>query len=363
MGGILVEDFLKGLLLDESMVIFTGFGSDNHSGVHPEILRALEKVNSGYTVAYGLDEYTARAVKQFKEVFGANAEAYFVYNGTAANILGLRSVTDSFHSIFCAESAHLTVHECCGPERFIGCKLVNISTPDGKLTTELITPYLVGIGDPHMAQPHIISITQSSEKGTVYRPGVIRKLAEFAHRNRMLLHMDGARLCNAAAFLNMALDEISSRVGVDVLSFGGTKNGMMFGDAVVFFNKKYSENFEYFRKQGMNLASKMRYIAAQFSSYLSDELWLRNAQHANTMAQMLYQELKGIPELEITQKVEANAVFVRIPKKFVPALHKRYDFHIVDERTSEARLMCSFSMRKEDVVEFSRFVRATIRGR
>lgn len=344
------------------MAVFAGFGSDNHAGVHPQILKALEKVNSGYTIAYGIDDYTAHAVKRFKEMFEPNADVYFVYNGTAANILGLRSVTDSFHSVFCAESAHLTVHECCGPERFIGCKLVNIPTPDGKLTVDLITPYLIGIGDPHMAQPHVISITQSSEKGTTYRPGEIRELADFAHRNNMFLHMDGARLCNAAAFLTMDLDEISGEAGVDVLSFGGTKNGMMFGDAVVFFNKKFSENFEYIRKQGMHLASKMRYIAAQFSSILSDDLWLHNAQHANTMAQLLYQELKNIPELQITQKVEANAVFVRIPKKHIPALHKRYDFHIVDERTSEARLMCSFSTRKEDILEFSRYVRATIRG-
>jgi threonine aldolase len=363
MDGASVEDFLKGLPLDAPMAVFTGFGSDNHAGVHPDILKALEKVNNGYAVAYGLDEYTASAVKRFNEVFGQNAEAYFVYNGTAANILGLRSVTDSFHSIFCAESAHLTVHECCGPERFIGCKLVNIPTPDGKLTVDLITPYMVGIGDPHMAQPHVISITQSSEKGTVYRPSEIRKLAEFAHRNRMLLHMDGARLCNAAAFLDMDLNEISGKTGVDVLSFGGTKNGMMFGDAVVFFNRKFSENFEYIRKQGMHLASKMRYIAAQFTTLLSNELWLRNAQHANTMAQLLYQELKDIPELQITQKVEANAVFVRIPKKNVPTLHKRYDFHILDERTYEARLMCSFSTRKEDVLEFTRFIRATIHGK
>jgi len=363
MDGASVEDFLKGLLLDAPMAVFAGFGSDNHAGVHQDILRALEKVNNGYAVAYGLDEYTTSAVKRFKEMFGQNTEAYFVYNGTAANILGLRSVTDSFHSIFCAESAHLTVHECCGPERFIGCKLVNIPTPDGKLTVDLITPYLVGIGDPHMAQPHVISITQSSEKGTVYRPGEIRKLAEFAHRNRMLLHMDGARLCNAAAFLNMDLNEISGKTGVDVLSFGGTKNGMMFGDAVVFFNRKFSENFEFIRKQGMHLASKMRYIAAQFTTLLSNELWLRNAQHANTMAQLLYQELKDIPELQITQKVEANAVFVNIPKKYVPALHKRYDFHIADERTYEARLMCSFSTRKEDVLELTRFVRATIHGK
>jgi len=342
------------------MAVFAGFGSDNHAGVHPEILKALEKVNSGYTVAYGLDAYTARAVNKVKEVFGANADVYFVYNGTAANILGLRSVTDSFHSIFCAESAHLTVHECCGPERFIGCKLVNIPTPDGKLTIDLIAPYLVGIGDPHMAQPHIISITQSTEKGTAYRPGEIRKLAEFAHENGMLLHMDGARLCNAAAFLNTGLNDISGKTGVDVLSFGGTKNGMMFGDAVVFFDKKFSKNFEYFRKQGMHLASKMRYIATQFLALLSNDLWRRNAQHANEMAHLLYQQLKDIPEIQITQEVEANAVFVRIPKSYVPALHQKYDFHIVDDRSSEARLMCSFTTKKEDVLRFSRCIRTTI---
>jgi threonine aldolase len=358
-----VEDFLKGSLLDAPMAVFTGFGSDNHAGVHPDILKALEKANNGYTIAYGLDEFTTSAVKRFKEVFGQNAETYFVYNGTAANILGLRSVTDSFHSIFCAESAHLTVHECCGPERFIGCKLVNIATPDGKLTPDLITPYLVGVGDPHMAQPHVISITQSSEKGTTYRPGEIRKLTEFAHKNRMLLHMDGARLSNAAAFLDMDLNEISGKAGVDVLSFGGTKNGLMFGDAVIFFNKKYTENFEYIRKQGMHLASKMRYIAAQFTALLSNDLWRRNATHANTMAQLLYQGLRDIPELEITQKIEANAVFVNIPKKYVPALHKRYAFHILDEHTCEARLMCSFCTTKEDVLEFTRFVRTTVHGK
>ncbi|MCX6663293.1 MAG: beta-eliminating lyase-related protein, partial [Euryarchaeota archaeon] len=206
------------------MSSFAGFGSDNHSGVHPDILKSLRDVNEGYAIAYGLDDYTKRAVDQLKKIFGKQTTVFFVYNGTAANILGLKNVTDSFHSIFCAESAHLTVHECCGPENFIGCKLVNIPTNDGKLTVDLIQSYVIGVGDPHMAQPHVISLTQATERGTAYRPKEIQKLADFAHANDMLLHMDGARLCNAAAFLKVDLNEICGKVGVDVLSFGGTKN-------------------------------------------------------------------------------------------------------------------------------------------
>jgi threonine aldolase len=339
------------------MSSFAGFGSDNHSGVHPEILNALRNVNEGYTVAYGHDEYTKRAVDQLKKIFGKQAAVFFMYNGTAANILGLKNVTDSFHSIFCAESAHLTVHECCGPENFIGCKLVNIPTGDGKLTVDFIQPYVIGIGDPHMAQPHVISLTQATERGTVYRPKEIQKLANFAHANDMLLHMDGARLCNAAAFLKVDLNEICGKVGVDVLSFGGTKNGMMFGEAVVFFNKELSKNFEFIRKQGMQLASKMRYISAQFSAFLSADLWLHNARHANEMAQLLAKELERIPGLKITQKVEANMVYAIIPNHCITALQKHYYFHRFNEKTCEVRLMCSFTTKKEDILGFAQALR------
>jgi threonine aldolase len=342
------------------MSSFAGFGSDNHSGVHPDILKALRDVNEGYAVAYGLDDSTKRAVGQLKKIFGKQAAVFFVYNGTAANILGLKNVTDSFHSIFCAETAHLTVHECCGPENYIGAKLVNIPTPDGKLTVDLIEPYLIGVGDPHMAQPHIISLTQATERGTVYRSGEIQKLANFAHANDMLLHMDGARLCNAAAFLKVDLNEISGKVGVDVLSFGGTKNGMMYGEAVVFFNKELSKNFEFVRKQGMQLTSKMRYISAQFSAFLSENLWLHNAQHANEMAQLLAKELKRIPELKITQKVEANMVYVVIPNHCITAMQKQYYFHRFNERTCEVRLMCSFTTKKEDIYGFTQALRKFI---
>jgi len=345
------------------MAIFTGFGSDNHSGVHPEILYALQNVNDGYVVAYGNDEYTTRAIQKLKDIFGKESAVFFVYNGTAANILGLRSVTDSFHSIFCAESAHLTVHECCGPENYIGAKLVNIPTPDGKLTVDLIEPFLIGVGDPHMAQPHVISITQATERGTVYRPKEIQHLADFAHTHQMLLHMDGARLCNAAAFLKTGLHEISGACGVDVLSFGGTKNGMMYGETVVFFDKDLAKHFEFIRKQGMQLTSKMRYISAQFSAFLADDLWLRNASHANKMAQLLAEKLKNIPSVKITQKVEANMVYAIIPNRCITKLQKQYYFHRFNERTCEVRLMCSFTTQPQDVLSFVQAIRKTVGGK
>ena len=345
------------------MSSFVGFGSDNHSGVHPNILNALRNVNEGYAVAYGLDEYTKYALEQLKEIFGKQTDVFFVYNGTAANILGLKSVTDSFHSIFCAESAHLAVHECCGPENFIGCKLVNIPTNDGKLTVDLIEPYVIGVGDPHMAQPHVISLTQATERGTVYRPKEIQKLADYAHAQGMLLHMDGARLCNAAAFLKVGLNDISGGVGVDVLSFGGTKNGMMYGEAVMFFDKQLSKNFEYIRKQGMQLTSKMRYISAQFSAFLSNHLWLQSASHANEMTQLLAQLLQKIPGVQITQKVEANMVYAVIPNHCITRLQKQYYFHRFNERTCEVRLMCSFTTQPDDVRLFAEAIRKAMQGK
>ncbi len=339
------------------MSVFAGFGSDNHSGVHPDVLNALQNVNDGYAIAYGNDEHTAEAIKQLKEIFGKGSTVFFVYNGTAANILGLRNVTDSYHSIFCAESAHLTVHECCGPENYIGAKLVNIPTPDGKLTVDVIEPHLIGVDDPHMAQPHVISITQATERGTVYRPKEIQDLADFAHGHQMFLHMDGARLCNAAAFLKTGLNEISGAAGVDVLSFGGTKNGMMYGEAVVFFDRSLAKNFEFIRKQGMQLTSKMRYISAQFSAFLSDDLWLRNASHANEMAQLLAEQLQRIPGIEVSQKVEANMVYAIIPNHCILTLQKQYYFHRFDEHTCEVRLMCSFTTTPQDVIRFSEAIK------
>ena len=336
------------------------FGSDNHSGAHPDIIKAIDSVNKGYTVAYGEDEYTQRAVKKFKQHFGENIDVYFVYNGTAANILGLKTVTESFNSILCAQTAHLNVHECCGPEKFIGCKLTVIPTTDGKLNTDLIKPYLVGFEDEHMAQPKVISITQPTELGTVYTPGELKNLSDFAHKKEMLIHMDGARLSNAAASLNVDMKQITADVGVDILSFGGTKNGMMLGEAVVFFNKKISKNFKYTRKQGMQLTSKMRFISAQFEAFLSNDLWLKNAEHANNMAKFLEEELKKISEVKIVQKVQGNAVFATIPKKYLNIILKKYSFHITNEEKPEVRLMCSFNTQKENILKFTRDLRKII---
>ena len=298
---------------------------------------------------YGYDEYTSRAVEKFKDHFGENIDVYFVYNGTAANILGLKAVADSFNSIICAETAHLNVHECAGPENFIGCKLITIPTRDGKLTVEGIKPYIGGFGDQHVAQPKVISITQPTELGTVYTP---RGIADFAHSHGLLLHMDGARLCNAAAYLDVGLKEVTGDVGVDILSFGGTKNGMMFGEAVVFFNKELSRNFVFIRKQGMQLASKMRFISAQFEAFLSNDLWLRNARHANSMARLLYGDVKDIPGVEVPYRVESNAVFAVIPKWSISKLQEEYFFYVFDERKPLVRWMCSFSTTEEDINGF-----------
>ncbi|MEF8879318.1 MAG: aminotransferase class I/II-fold pyridoxal phosphate-dependent enzyme [Candidatus Thermoplasmatota archaeon] len=334
------------------MVLNVKFGSDNHSGVHPDILKAVESVNKGEVVAYGGDPYSQRVVEKFKECFGGDIDVYFVGNGTAANILGLKVVTKSFNSVLCAETAHLNVHECCGPENFIGCKLETIPTENGKLSVELLEPYMVGFGDPHMAQPKVISITQPTELGTVYSFDEIKKLADFSHKNNMFLHIDGARLCNAAVSLDATLSDITYEAGVDILSFGGTKNGMMFGDAVVFFNRDLSENFEYVRKQGMHLFSKSRYIAAQFDALLSDNLWYKNAEYANRMAELLYKKVRNISDLEVTQKVESNAVFASIPKRYIGKLQEKYFFHVFDEQKSVVRWMCSYDTTEEDVLRF-----------
>jgi len=327
------------------------FGSDNHSCVHPNIMKALIDTNNGYSIAYGEDKFTESAIKKLKNVFGLNSDVFFVYNGTAANILGLKTVTSSFNSIICAESAHLNVHECCGPEKFTGCKLITIPTKDGKLKTELIQPHLLGIGDVHMAQPKVISITQSTELGTTYTLDELKKISNFAHKNNLLVHVDGARLCNAAVFLKKELKEITKDVGIDILSFGGTKNGMMYGEAVIFFNKELSRDFEYYRKQGMQLTSKMRFISTQFNAYLEHNLWKKNAEHANEMAQYLKNKIEKIPQVKIVQKVEANMVFVYIPKKYMKQLRKKFFFHVFEENECIARLMCSFNTKKESIDE------------
>ncbi|MFO7934324.1 MAG: low specificity L-threonine aldolase [Bacteroidales bacterium] len=338
-----------------------GFASDNNSGVHPGILKAIEAVNKGHVIAYGDDPYTEKAVGKLKKIFGENVEVFFVFIGTAANVLGISASTQPYNGVICPDTAHIHVDECGAPEKFTGCKLLTVQTPDGKLNVDLIGQHMHGFGFEHHVQPRVISVTQSTELGTVYTPGQIREIASFAHRHGMILHMDGARISNAAVALGCGFSEITGQAGVDVLSFGGTKNGMMYGEAVVFFNKDLCGDFKYRRKQGMQLASKMRFIAAQFDAFLENDLWKNNAAHANRMARRLHEAVTGIPEVNITRKVESNAVFARIPKEVIPRLQEDYFFYVWDEETSEVRWMCSYDTTEDDINGFASRLRELIR--
>jgi threonine aldolase len=336
------------------------FASDNNASVHPKVLQAIAAINRGHVVGYGDDLYTQSVVRKFRQHFGADIEVFFVFNGTAANCLSLKALTESFNAVICAESAHIHTDECGAPEKFIGCKLIDLPTADGKLSVDAIAHTYHNIGDQHHVQPRVVSITQSTELGTVYTPREVRDLARYAHRHDMFLHMDGARIANAAVSLGLTLREATRDLGVDVLSFGGTKNGAMGAEAVVFFDKKLSRDFLYLRKQGMQLASKSRYIAAQLDALLSNQLWRKNAENANRMAELLERELRKIPQVKIVYKVEANGVFARIPRAAIAKLQKRYFFYVWNEDESMVRWMCSFDTTARDVRQFAEFVAETV---
>jgi threonine aldolase len=336
------------------------FASDNNAGVHPEVLKAIAAANQGHVVGYGDDPYTQSAIKRLKQEFGGDAEVFFVFNGTAANCLSLKALTNSFHAVICAEGAHIYVDECGAPEKFTGCKLVPVPANNGKLTIEAVRSAYHGIGDEHHVQPKVISITQATEVGTVYRPHEIRDLADFAHAHAMFLHVDGARIANAVAALGLNLKQATRDLGIDVLSFGATKNGALGAEAVVFFNPELSANFRFYRKQGMQLASKMRFISAQFQALFTNDLWLQNARHANRMAQLLKREISNIRQVKITYNVEANGVFAQIPRKAIAKLQKRYFFYVWNEAQSVVRWMCSWDTTADDVKQFAEFVRQSV---
>ncbi|MGH9543867.1 MAG: threonine aldolase family protein [Terriglobales bacterium] len=336
------------------------FASDNNAGVHPEVLRAVVAANRGHVVGYGDDPYTASVEQKFKQRFGADIGVFFVFNGTAANCLGLRALTHSYHAVICGEGAHIYADECGAPEKFTGCKLIPVPVTNGKLTIESVRHAYHGIDDPHHVQPRVISITQATEVGTVYKPEEIKALARFAHQRGMFLHMDGARIANAAAGLGQTLRQATRDLGVDVLSFGGTKNGAMGAEAVVFFDRKLAHDFLYLRKQGMQLASKMRFISAQFDALFTGDLWHKSAQHANRMARLLQKQLSAIPQVKVVYKVEANGVFAKIPRAAIARLQKRYFFYVWNEQQSVVRWMCSFDTTEQDVRQFARFVAETV---
>src|SRR4051812_42391304 len=290
-----------------------GFASDNNAGVHARVLEALRAANQGHTVAYGDDAYTETAVKKFREQFGEGAQVFFVFGGTGANVTGLAAVTRPYNAVVCAVTAHINVDECGAPELFSGCKLIDLQTPDGKLRPEQIEPLLWRKSDQHHVQPRVVSVSQPTELGTVYSSEELARLSEFARSKGLLLHIDGARLANAAAHLGVSLREAAS--GADVLSFGGTKNGMMYGEAVVFLDPTLARDYKFVRKQGAQLPSKMRFVAAQFNALLTEDLWLRNAEHANLTARALAEEIARIPRMKLTQPVETNAVFALMPRE------------------------------------------------
>jgi threonine aldolase len=338
------------------------FASDNNAGVHPEVLEAIARVNQGHVVAYGDDPFTRSAVAKFEEHFGSGIDIFFTFNGTGANVLSLQSLNRPYHAVLCSEYAHIYTDECGAPEKHTGCKLIPLLHQDGKITLDSVRHAYHGIGDQHHVQVQVISITQSTEMGTVYQPEEIQALAQFAHEHEMLLHVDGARIANAAASLGQTLRQATRDLGVDVLSFGGTKNGIMGGEAVVFFNRKLSTDFLFLRKQGMQLASKMRFIAAQFEALLTNGLWRRSAEHANRMARLLEAELRRIPQVKVVWKVEANGVFAQIPRHAIQKIMEQYFFYMWIEEECIVRWMCSFDTTEEDIRDFAKVVAEAVQG-
>ena len=328
------------------------FASDNNSGVHSLIMEALSKTNIDHAVGYGDDEWTVEAIEKVKEQFTPDCEPIFVFNGTGSNVIALQLLTKPFHAIFCAETAHIYVDECGAPVKMTGCQIRPIATPDGKLTPELIRPYLHGFDDQHHSQPGVIYLSQCTELGTVYTPEELKAITDLAHTHNMYVHMDGARIANAVAVLDVSLKELTVDCGVDVLSFGGTKNGLMMGECVVVFNPKLAREAKFYRKQSAQLASKMRYLSCQFTAYLTDGLWLKNAIHANEMAKLLYAGLRKYPEIHFTQKVESNQLFLTMPRALINKMLESYFFYFWNEEANEIRLVTSFDTTKEDVDEF-----------
>ncbi|MBB4921818.1 threonine aldolase family protein [Kitasatospora kifunensis] len=330
-----------------------GFASDNYAGVHPEILAALAVANGGHQVAYGEDQYTEHLQTVFKKHFGERAEAYPVFNGTGANVVALQALLPRWGAVIAAESAHINVDECGAPEKVAGIKLHNVATPDGKLTPELIDLQAYGWDDEHRASPLAVSITQSTELGTLYTAEEVRAICEHAHERGMLVHMDGSRLANAAASLGRPFREFTTDAGVDVLSFGGTKNGLLLGEAVVVLNPEKVRNIKYLRKMSMQLASKMRFVSVQFEALLTGDLWLRNAGHANAMAQRLATAVGAIEGVTLVRPVQANAVFAILPREVSERLQKRYRFYFWDEQTGEVRWMTAFDTTEADIDAFA----------
>lgn len=334
-----------------------GFASDNYAGIHPEILEAIARANGGHQVAYGADVYTQHLQGVFQQHFGPDAAAYPVFNGTGANVISLQAMTERWDAVICAESAHINVDECGAPERVGGLKLLCVPTPVGKLTPELVELAAGGRGDEHRAQPKVVSITQSTELGSLYSVDEIAAIVEQAHGRDLLVHLDGARIANAAAALDVPMGAFTTDVGVDVVSFGGTKNGMMLGECVVVLNPDAVRGMLFLRKLSMQLASKMRFVSAQFDAMLSGDLWLRNARRANAMAARLEAAVRDVDGVRVQRPVEVNSVFATLPASVTARLQQQYPFYVWDEQTGEVRWMTAFDTTESDVDGFAAALR------
>ncbi len=328
------------------------FASDNCSGIHPQILEAIVNVNQGHVKGYGYDTYTRDAENAFKKLFGEDIDVFFVYSGTGANVLALESCIRSYEAVICSDMAHIYTDEAGAPERFLQAKLITLPSVNGKITPEQVIPVLVGRGVEHHVQPKVISLTQSTEYGTLYSAEELKAFGDLARKENLYLHVDGARISNAVAALGISARELIRDSGVDVMSFGGTKNGMMMGEAIVFFNKELARNFLYRRKQGMQLSSKMRFISAQFSAFFQHDLWIQTASHANQMAKILEAGLIATGKVTITQPVQVNGVFAIFPEGVAELLQQEFPFYVWNEFTNEVRLMCSFDTTINDIELF-----------
>ena len=331
-----------------------GFYGDHQAGVHPEVMEAILAANTGHVPSYGDDPFTARASAAFKTHFSSEAQVYFVFNGSAANVLSIAETTRVTDGVICSETAHIYIDECGAPDKY--AKLLPAPAIEGKISPAAVDLYIDQLGNQHVSQPRLVSITQPTELGTVYRPEEIVAIAERAHCSGLMVHMDGSRLPNAAAFLDCDLKEITTDVGVDILSFGGTKNGLLIGEAVVFLNSRLGKDFPYVRKQGLQLASKMRFISAQFEALLTDDLWRRIALHENAMAEELSSRVQPVEGVEVVFPVEINAVFATLPGEWLPDLRERFFFHTLDPNEARVRWMSGFDTTIDDVNELSDLV-------
>jgi threonine aldolase len=339
------------------------FVSDNAAPAHPKVLQAIVDANVDHAVAYGDDEWTRRAAERFREVFGESTDVYLTYNGTGANVLALASLLRPFEAVLAPQTAHLHTDECGALERFAGSKVLAVPTPDGKLRPELLAPFVRDVHDDHFVQPRVLSLSQSTELGTVYTLDELNLLSAFAREHGLFVHMDGARIANAAVSLNCSLRESTADAGVDVLTFGGTKNGLLFGEATLFFNPaQHRDSARYVRMQATQLASKMRYISAQFLALLTDDLWAHSARHANAMAKLLERKVATLPGVRLTRPVESNAVFATLPREVIGALQREFYFYVFDESGPEVRWMTSFDTTEEDVLAFTELLARELRA-